>query len=127
MLPPSKYSICSSMWRESMRTKLSARTRSLALSALGLLTLASILFGQSDLTSIAGTITDPSGAVVANANVTVRNQATGAERRAVTNNSGNYSIPSVTAGMYTLIVEAPGFKKYERSGNSLQTSVAATL
>ena len=110
-----------------MRIELLAKIYNLALSAFVLLTFASISFGQSDLTSIAGTITDPSGAIVANANVTVRNEATGAERRAATNSSGNYSIPSIPAGMYTLMIDAPGFKKYERSGNTLQSSVAATL
>lgn len=110
-----------------MRKKSLAKIYSLVTASLALVFFTSILFGQSDLTSIAGTITDPTGAVVANANVTVRNEATSAERKAVTSSSGNYSIPSIPAGSYTLIIEAPGFKKYERSGNSLQSSVAATL
>jgi Carboxypeptidase regulatory-like domain/TonB-dependent Receptor Plug Domain len=82
---------------------------------------------QSDLTSVSGTIHDPSGAVIANAKVTITNQASRAERKAITNSSGAYSIPSVPAGTYTLIVEAAGFKRFEQSGNNFQTSVAATL
>jgi len=84
-------------------------------------------FAQSDLTAVAGTIHDPTGAVVSGATVTVRNQATGAERKATTNANGNYSIPSVPAGNVDLIVEAAGFKRYEQSGNSLQANVTATL
>ncbi|MBV9308287.1 MAG: carboxypeptidase regulatory-like domain-containing protein, partial [Acidobacteriaceae bacterium] len=99
----------------------------MTLSALVPLTLASILFGQSDLTSVTGTIHDPSGAVVANANVTVKNQATGAERKATTTTSGTYSIPTIPAGAYTLIIEAAGFKRFEQAGNVFQANVAATL
>jgi hypothetical protein len=82
---------------------------------------------QSDLTSVTGAIRDPSGATVANATVTFRNQATGAERKAKTNESGNYSIPTLAGGSYTCIVEAPGFKRFEQSGNNLQANVIATL
>jgi Carboxypeptidase regulatory-like domain len=82
---------------------------------------------QSDLTSVTGVIHDPSGAVVSNANVTIRNQATGAERKATTNYGGSYSITSVPAGAYTLIIEAPGFKRYEQANNTFQANVAATL
>ena len=77
---------------------------------------------QSDLTSVTGVIHDPSGAVVSNANVTIRNQATGAERKATTYYGGSYSITSVPAGAYTLIIEAPGFKRYEQANNTLENT-----
>ncbi len=82
---------------------------------------------QSDLTSVTGTIHDPSGASVPNALVTVRNAGSGAERKAKTDGAGVYSITSVPAGTYTMIVEASGFQKLEQSGNAFQTGVAATL
>jgi len=53
--------------------------------------------------------------------------ATGAERKATTNAGGNYSIPSFPAGNIDMIVEAPGFKRYEQAGNNLQANVTATL
>src|SRR3954453_6111874 len=89
--------------------------------------LAVVAFAQSDQTSVHGTVQDPTGATVAGATVTVRNTATGVERKATTTANGNYSIPSMPAGPVTLIVEAAGFKKFEQSGNSLQANVAGTL
>jgi hypothetical protein len=82
---------------------------------------------QSDLTSVTGTIHDPSGASVPDATVTVRNTANGSERKAKTDAAGVYSITSVPAGNYTLIVQATGFQRLEQSGNAFQTGVAATL
>ena len=84
-------------------------------------------FAQSDLTNVTGTVHDPTGATVAGATVTIRNLGTGAERKAVTNNGGSYSVPSISAGSVQVIVEAPGFKRYEQSGNTLQANVTATL
>src|SRR4051794_8123287 len=88
---------------------------------------ATVAFAQSDLTAVAGTIHDPTGAVVSGATVTIRNNQTGAERKATTNAGGGYSIPSIPAGPATLIVEASGFKRFEQSGNNLQANVTATL
>src|SRR4051812_14187481 len=88
---------------------------------------AAFSFAQSDLTAVTGTVHDPTGAVVSGATVTIRNLATGAERKATTNAGGNYSIPSFPAGNVDMIVEAPGFKRYEQAGNSLQANVTATL
>ncbi len=107
-----------------MRTRLRA---SLCATVLSFLFFALSSFAQSDLTTVTGTIHDPTGATVAGATVTIRNQATGAERKATTNASGSYSIPSFPAGNIEMIVEAPGFKRYEQSGNSLQANVTATL
>jgi hypothetical protein len=81
---------------------------------------------QSDLTSVTGTIHDPSGASVPNATVTMKNDATGSERKATTDSSGVYSITSIPAGSYTMIVEASGFQKLEQTGNSFQAGLAAT-
>ncbi len=82
---------------------------------------------QSDLTNVAGSIRDPSGATVPNATVTIRNVGTGAERKATTDAAGTYSIPSVPAGSYDVVVTAPGFERFQQSGNTFQTGVAATL
>src|SRR5947209_4903701 len=75
------------------------------------------LWAQSDLTSVAGTIRDPSGATVPNATVTIRNTGTGAERKATTDAAGTYNIPSVSAGAYDVTVTAPGFERFQQSGN----------
>lgn len=89
--------------------------------------LASRLNAQSDLTSVTGTIHDPTGATVPGATVIVQNPGTGAERRAKTDTAGVYSITSIPAGSYTLTVEAPGFQRFQQSGNNFQAGVAATL
>jgi hypothetical protein len=70
--------------------------------------------------TILGTVTDPSGAVVRKAKVTVREVTTGLTRSEVTNDEGEYSIPQLPAGHYDLVVEAPDFKKTELTGIELQ-------
>jgi hypothetical protein len=101
-------------------------TRTALFAFLAFLTISSVT-AQSDLTTVTGTIHDPSGASVPNATVTVQNVGTGAERKATTDAGGVYSITSVPAGTYTLIVQAPGFQKLQQSGNTFQSGVTATL
>ena len=104
------------------------RSRALiALALLGLLFMGPSLFAQSDTASITGFVRDPSGGVIPNANVVITNEATGAERRAVTNESGYYIVSSLPAGFYTVTVEATGFKKYEKTRNKLDPNIASTV
>ena len=77
-----------------------------------LLLLATGALAQSDRGTITGAVNDPNGAVVARAEVIVRNVATGTEYKTVTTETGNYTISSLPAGSYELRVEAPGFKKF---------------
>ena len=65
---------------------------------------------QSDRGAITGTVTDPQGAVVANAKVTVTNLETGETRETRTTAEGSYILSELRAGPYRLSVEAPGFK-----------------
>ena len=85
----------------------------------GLLLLCQAGFAQSDNANVNGVITDPSGSAVPNAKITLKNQATGLTREATTNESGVYAIPTVPPGMYTLSVEATGFKKFETKDNKV--------
>src|SRR6266704_2580997 len=80
-----------------------------------------ILYAQSDLGRISGFIKDPSGATIANAKVTVRNN-TGVERQTTTNESGYYVITNVPPGLYTMVAEVAGFQKYETTSNKLDPS-----
>src|SRR6266480_2804565 len=80
-----------------------------------------MLFAQSDLGRISGFVKDPSGATIANAKVTVRNN-TGVERQTTTNDSGYYVVTNVPPGLYTMIAEATGFQKYETTNNKLDPS-----
>src|SRR5438309_9799459 len=79
------------------------------------------LLAQSDLGKISGFIKDPSGATIANAKVTIRNN-TGVERQTTTNDSGYYVVTNVPPGLYTMIAEATGFQRYESSNNKLDPS-----
>lgn len=82
---------------------------------------------QSDNANVSGTITDPSGAAIPGAKVSLKNQSTGLAREATTNESGAYMIPTVPPGMYTFTVEATGFKKHESTGNKIDPSVPANI
>jgi hypothetical protein len=69
--------------------------------------------GQSVRGTILGTVTDSSGAVLRGAKVTVLQTATGLVRNEQTNESGEYSIPQLPVGNYTVSVEMANFKKAE--------------
>src|SRR3979411_129382 len=84
------------------------------------------LFAQSDLGRISGFIKAPSGATIANAKVTVRNN-TGVERQTTTNNSGYYVITNVPPGLYTMTAEVPGFQRYETRDNKLDPSAELVI
>lgn len=71
------------------------------------LLLAALSYGQT--TSISGVVTDPSGAVIPNAQVTVTNTETGFSRTDVSDPQGRYSIPQLPPGPYTLKATASGF------------------
>src|SRR5579884_918871 len=69
-----------------------------------------------ELGSISGLVTDASGSVIPNAQVTVTNEQTGATRNLQTNQAGNYNVPDLVIGKYTLTVSAPGFATYKQTG-----------
>src|SRR5205085_9228345 len=83
--------------RDSMIKRRSCSLTLLATCAL-LAASAHISFGQSDLASVNGVVRDPSGAVIPEAKITLRNEATAVEVKTRTSAAGNYSIPSVPAG-----------------------------
>ncbi len=72
-----------------------------------------------DTASITGTITDPSGAAVPNAELTVSNAQHGISRTSASNGSGDFLFASLPIGSYDLTVTAQGFKKYEAKGITL--------
>jgi hypothetical protein len=80
---------------------------------------ASVASAQAATGSIAGTITDPSGAAVPNATVTMTDKPTDLDRTTTTDEDGNYTVPKIPPGTYTVTVEAPGFKKFEQDDNAL--------
>jgi hypothetical protein len=67
-------------------------------------------FGQAVTGTILGTVTDSSGGVIPGATVTVTHNATGRSRTAVTDSAGEFTVPSVPTGIYTVVAELAGFK-----------------
>jgi hypothetical protein len=65
-------------------------------------------------------VADPSGAVVPDAKVTLKNEATGDVRRTVTNAEGYFTFAAIPVGSYTLSVEAPGFVTYQVASIGIQ-------
>ncbi len=78
--------------------------------ALGALAFASLGFGQFESGTVLGTVHDPSGGSVANAQVTLLNKNTGVAQGTHTEQNGDYQFVDVHLGSYSVKVEAPGFR-----------------
>src|SRR5207244_7109218 len=79
---------------------------------------------QLPTSTLNGTVTDPQGAAVANAKVSIVNQATGAVRDTTTDTAGFYSVPNLTPGDYTVRVESATFAKTETKDVRLEVGRA---
>src|SRR5499427_4135154 len=77
--------------------------------------------------SIVGNVTDPSGAVIANARVTVTERGTGFARATVTDADGHYVLTSLRPAQYDLSVEATGFRTFSQKGLTLLADQALTV
>ncbi len=86
------------------------------------MTLGSLLAAQTYQGRILGSVTDPSGAVIGGATVTITNTATGIVRTLTTNASGDYFAPNLEPGPYTVAAQASSFKKAQRTGLQLEVA-----
>jgi hypothetical protein len=88
-------------------------------------------FGQADRGSVVGTVMDTSGAVVPNASLTIRNEATNLTYTASSDTQGNYAFLNLPVGRYTLSAQIKGFQRYDVNGIQVevnqQTRVEARL
>src|ERR1044072_1063208 len=75
---------------------------------------------QTNKATIVGTVTDPGGAVVAGANVTVINTGTNAERKVTTNDDGTFVVALLDIGNYKVTASASGFRDVARENIVLQ-------
>jgi outer membrane receptor protein involved in Fe transport len=89
--------------------------------------LALAVMAQSTGGRINGRVTDPSGAVVPDATVTLTNDATGVSVHTQSSKSGDYSFPSVAVGTYTIEFEATGFKKTARKQVAVDLNQILTI
>ncbi len=71
---------------------------------------AAMAFAQVDVTSVTGQVTDPTGAAVPGATITVTNLSTGVKLTATSSDKGEYAVPSLPAGSYSVSVAKTGFK-----------------
>src|SRR5256885_1287087 len=99
--------------------------RLFARSFLSLVCFGLALWAQSDRGTITGTVADPTGALVPGAALSLKNSETGAAYASKTTETGNYTLPSLPAGVYELSVEGSGFRKFVQSG--IQVQVATTV
>jgi hypothetical protein len=87
---------------------------------------ASVVLAQTQTSSLQGVVTDPQGAAIPAAIVTITNSDTSASRREVTDDTGTYRILQVLPGPYKVEVQKPGFKT-KATTQVLQVDVPATL
>src|SRR5262245_23477781 len=100
--------------------------RSLLDLSLAMLLATSPAFAQTDRGTITGTVSDSTGASVP-AEVVVKNVATGVEYKTVATVTGNYTVPSLPAGRYSLTISAAGFSQYVQEGITVQLSQTARV
>ena len=78
--------------------------------------LASLSFGQQLTGTLSGTVVDSAEAVVPNAQITFKNEASGDTRTTVSNGSGYFSITAIPPGSYSIAIAATGFKTWRQTG-----------
>ncbi len=99
--------------------------RSVCVAASLLLATFCFVFAQSDRGIITGTVTDTTGAVVSNVAIEARQLETGSVFPTTTTSTGSYTLSELPVGSYEVTATVPGFKKYVRTGITVQ--VAQTL
>lgn len=77
--------------------------------------------------SIVGVVRDDSGALIPGASIAVTNKATGAQRRALSSETGDFSVPGLLPALYDIRVEMSGFKAYMVQGLELKINQVARL
>src|SRR5690348_499663 len=85
-----------------------------------------LAWGQAT-TSLRGTVTDPSGAAVPKASVTLTNVDVNTPRTTRTGPQGDYSFVSLPPGTYQLVIETPGFERYQQTNLQLLVNTPATV
>src|SRR5438552_1375484 len=100
------------MRRKSMiRSERSERSFGIALLLIACLSVVPTLWSQTTTGRIVGTVSDPTGALIPGASITVTNVDTQATSVSITNEQGFYQAPLLPIGMYTVTAEMPGFQK----------------
>jgi hypothetical protein len=77
--------------------------------------------------TIAGTVTDQSGALVPGARIALADEATGDTREATTSDTGDFVFAALRPSTYTIAIEKPGFQTFRQTGLTLKTSERLAL
>ena len=96
-------------------------------SLVALLLSTSPVFGQESRGTILGRVVDSSGAVIPGADVRATNVATGVAAAGRTNPAGNYALPYLLSGTYTIQAELAGFKRFVREGIQVRIADAVEV
>ncbi|HVT93434.1 MAG TPA: carboxypeptidase regulatory-like domain-containing protein [Bryobacteraceae bacterium] len=86
-----------------------------------------VCFAQTSTGSLAGRVTDPSGASISGARITLTSTGAGTVMQAVTNAEGYYEFPSLRVGSYSLEAESAGFKMLRQTGITIAVANRSTL
>ena len=86
-----------------------------------------VAWAQTQLATVFGNITDPSGAVVPGVSVTIVSQGTGLKRSVLTDTAGEYRFAGLPTGNYSLRIEKPGFHSQVREGVELTSAVEVMI
>ena len=99
----------------------------LSVLALSFVVSAAPMYAQVAGATLSGTVTDPTGAVIPNAEISIQNTATGVARAVTTDTSGFYSAPNLLPGSYKVTATAKGFTTIAESGITLRVGAQQTL
>src|SRR5205085_3976685 len=102
-------------------------SRQMIVALLCVLLSTALVFGQATTATLSGTISDPQGAVIPGATVTIKETDTGQQRQVQTSESGYYRAAGLSPGNYEVRVERQGFRAEIRSGVKLTVAEDATL
>jgi len=91
------------------------------------LVFAGLAFPQGAVGTLNGTVTDPAGAIVPGATVVAMNNATSVESKTTTTSSGDYTLPYLPSGTYTIRVSAPGFRTATAENVILRVAQTMTI
>lgn len=103
------------------------RTSSGYIEVLTIFLIGGAAWAQSTVATLSGTVSDPSGAAIPTATVTVNSEETGLKKSARTDSGGRYTIPFLAPGIYTVAAAADGFTPSTRSGVRLEVAQGSLL
>lgn len=95
--------------------------------AVALIALAASLSGQNPSASVVGRVTDPTGSIIPGASIKVSNLDTNISQQAMSNDIGDFTVPYLKPGRYSLEASAAGFRTYRRLEFSLVVDQALRL